>query len=47
MKKIKYILLLIGIVNLTSCGLFKKSCGCPHFGKNKPVKAHASTANYV
>ncbi|HTE01688.1 MAG TPA: hypothetical protein VK668_20510 [Mucilaginibacter sp.] len=33
MKKIKYILLLMLIASLSSCGLFKKNCNCPHFSK--------------
>lgn len=23
----------IVLMSLTSCGIFKKGCGCPHFGK--------------
>ncbi|HEY4197217.1 MAG TPA: hypothetical protein VGM63_16860 [Mucilaginibacter sp.] len=40
MKPIKYLLLLIAIASLSSCGIFKKDCGCPHFGK---IKAKATT----
>lgn len=25
----------IVLMSLTSCGIFKKGCGCPHFGKVK------------
>lgn len=25
----------IVLMCLTSCGIFKKGCGCPHFGKIK------------
>ncbi|MGZ3819046.1 MAG: hypothetical protein ACXVB6_00535 [Mucilaginibacter sp.] len=47
MKPVKYILLLIVIASLSSCGIFKKGCGCPHFGQNKPVKETVSVASYV
>ena len=33
MKKVKYLLVLIIAVSLSSCGIFKKDCGCPHFSK--------------
>jgi hypothetical protein len=36
MKKSKLILAMaIVLVSLSSCGIFKKGCGCPHFGKIK------------
>jgi hypothetical protein len=40
MKKNKlFIIGLIGLLNLSACGIFKKDCGCPHFGKVKtPAK---------
>jgi hypothetical protein len=47
MRKTKYILLLIGIVSLSSCGLFKKSCNCPHFGKNKSGKETGNVTRSV
>jgi thiol:disulfide interchange protein len=35
MTKSKLILLaaVMVLMSLSSCGLFKKSCNCPHFGK--------------
>jgi hypothetical protein len=38
MKKIKYLVILITVVSLSSCGIFKKDCGCPHFGKTNHKK---------
>jgi hypothetical protein len=35
MKKIKILLLFVAMAALASCGIFKKDCGCPHFGKAK------------
>jgi hypothetical protein len=36
MIKIKFILFgLAMLLSATSCGIFKKDCGCPHFGKVK------------
>jgi hypothetical protein len=29
---------LVLIVSFTSCGIFKKDCGCPHFGKVKSIE---------
>ena len=38
MLKSKFILLgAIVLISFSSCGIFKKGCGCPHFGK---IKAH-------
>jgi hypothetical protein len=38
MIKSKFILLgLLGMLALSSCGIFHKGCGCPTFGK---VKSH-------
>lgn len=35
MLKSKLVLLgLAGLLALSSCGIFHKSCNCPHFGKN-------------
>jgi len=42
MKRVKYILVVIAIVSLSSCGIFKKDCGCPHFGK---IKSHDASTN--
>ena len=33
MKKIKYIAILVILISLSSCGIFKKDCHCPHFSK--------------
>jgi len=34
MKKNKFVFLaLIGLLALSSCGIFHKGCGCPTFGK--------------
>jgi len=42
MKKVKYLVILIAATSLSSCGIFKKDCGCPHFGK---VSAHTKVNN--
>ena len=47
MKKIKYVILGIIVVGLSSCGIFKKDCGCPHFGKNIPAKGAAAPKYYA
>ncbi|MDB4921639.1 hypothetical protein [Mucilaginibacter sp.] len=40
MKKNKFILLgLLGLLALSSCGIFHKSCGCPTFGN---IDQHAA-----
>jgi hypothetical protein len=46
MKKNKLIFLaLVGLVALSSCGIFHKGCGCPTFGKiNHAVPAKTATA---
>ena len=48
MKKGKFILLgLLGMIALSSCGIFHKGCGCPTFGKVKyyiPSKAFSDIA---
>jgi hypothetical protein len=33
MRKIKLAAALAVCVALSSCGIFKKGCNCPHFGK--------------
>jgi hypothetical protein len=30
------IILLLGVVSLSSCGIFHKGCNCPKFGEVKP-----------
>jgi hypothetical protein len=47
MKKIKYIIALLAIIGLSSCGIFKKDCGCPHFGKSKLINKTAPISHYV
>lgn len=47
MKKIKYILLVAVIAVLSSCGIFKKDCHCPHFSKTKPAGQTAGSNRYV
>ena len=43
MKKSKLILLgAIIVVSFSSCGIFKKDCGCPHFGKAKAVSVESN-----
>jgi len=38
MLKNKFILLgAMLLISLSSCGIFHKDCGCPHFGKVKTV----------
>ena len=39
MLKVKIVLLSGAIIlGTTSCGIFKKDCNCPHFGKMKSVQ---------
>jgi hypothetical protein len=40
MQKLKISLLVLVIISMTasSCGLFHKSCNCPHFGRVIKVK---------
>jgi hypothetical protein len=47
MKKTKYLLILVAIVSLSSCGIVKKDCGCPHFGKNKPATETTPAHRYA
>jgi hypothetical protein len=47
MKKIRYIILAAAIAGLSSCGIFKKDCHCPHFSKNKPALQTAGSSRYV
>ncbi len=43
MIKSKFVLLgLLGMLALSSCGIFHKGCGCPTFGK---LKAHSTQSN--
>jgi hypothetical protein len=44
MKKIKYFFILaITMISLSSCGIFKKDCHCPHFSKTvSPPRAGAA-----
>jgi Phr family secreted Rap phosphatase inhibitor len=47
MKKIKYLLLALAVTGISSCGIFKKDCNCPHFSRNiSPVKT-AKPVKYV
>lgn len=41
MRKVKYLVILAAIVSLSSCGIFKKDCHCPHFGKIKTIQQKA------
>ncbi|WP_162996620.1 hypothetical protein [Mucilaginibacter celer] len=45
MKKNKLIILLgvLTLMTASSCGIFHKGCGCPHFGKVKAVAGHQYT----
>jgi len=47
MKKIKYILLAAVIASISSCGIFKKDCHCPHFSKNNPAGQITCISRYV
>jgi hypothetical protein len=47
MKKIRHILLIAAIAGLSSCGIFKKDCHCPHFSKIKPAGQTAGTNRYA
>ena len=41
MFKSRFILLGLAVVlSAASCGIFKKDCGCPHFGKIKAQPKH-------
>jgi len=40
MKKAKYIFVLVAVISLSSCGIFKKGCGCPPVSK---IKAEPKT----
>jgi len=45
MIKSKFILLgLLGMLALSSCGIFHKSCGCPTFGKVKYAAPYKSSS---
>jgi len=35
MKKKLLLIGLVGLMALSSCGIFHKGCGCPHFGAIK------------
>ncbi len=37
MKKFKLLITAALLMSLSSCGLFKKDCSCPHFSKLKPT----------
>ena len=44
MIKNKFLLLgLLGLLVLSSCGIFHKGCGCPTFGKVKNAIPHKSS----
>ncbi|MFD2872847.1 hypothetical protein ACFS5N_10240 [Mucilaginibacter ximonensis] len=49
MIKTKFILVGLGLLlSATSCGIFKKDCGCPHFGKIKaPAKTNQAPVVYA
>ncbi|MBC7399470.1 MAG: hypothetical protein H7289_05960 [Mucilaginibacter sp.] len=49
MLKSKLIILgLVAVIGTTSCGIFKKDCNCPHFGKVKtPPKAGQAPVVYA
>jgi hypothetical protein len=34
-NKVLFIGILLGLFGLSSCGIFHKGCGCPHFGSLK------------
>jgi len=38
MKKISVMLVVALCFTLSSCGIFKKGCNCPHFGKALTAK---------
>jgi hypothetical protein len=40
MKKIKITAALVICIALSSCGIFKKDCNCPHFGKTIEKKVN-------
>ncbi|MES2426369.1 MAG: hypothetical protein V4560_05320 [Bacteroidota bacterium] len=49
MLKSRLIILgLIAMLSATSCKIFKKDCGCPHFGKIKtPTQAGSTPVVYA
>nr|WP_157536165.1 hypothetical protein [Mucilaginibacter sp. L294] len=45
MKKAKYLsVVLLITMALSSCGIFKKDCNCPHFSNAKAIKNHTHLA---
>jgi len=47
MLRNKFIIVgVLALISLSSCGIFHKDCGCPHFGMNKtaPARANAKVA---
>ncbi|WP_170113633.1 hypothetical protein ABZR88_00310 [Mucilaginibacter yixingensis] len=45
MKKLKYILVLLAACAvISSCGIFKKNCNCPHFGMQKTAAQNLNKA---
>jgi hypothetical protein len=46
LKRKFFILGLIAVLGTTSCGIFKKDCGCPKFGKVK-TQPEAAPAQVV
>ncbi|MDB5024086.1 MAG: hypothetical protein JWP78_1841 [Mucilaginibacter sp.] len=47
MKKTRYVFLLIAVASLSSCGIFKKDCHCPHFSKIKSGKGPEDVTRYI
>ncbi|HVV56593.1 MAG TPA: hypothetical protein VHC47_14765 [Mucilaginibacter sp.] len=47
MKRVKYVLLFVAAVSLSSCGIVKKGCGCPHFGKIKTPETNHTAVRYA
>ncbi len=45
MKKKLLLMGLVGLMALSSCGIFHKGCGCPHFGAIKPDVQMGGYAN--
>ncbi|MGY4538728.1 hypothetical protein ACVW0P_003150 [Mucilaginibacter sp. UYNi724] len=45
MKQVKYTLAIATVtIVLSSCGIFKKDCNCPHFSHLKPSVKKAANA---
>lgn len=42
-RKAYLVVVVLAVMSLSSCGLFHKSCNCPHFGNNLKKSSPAAT----